>query len=277
MNRFVGASCRYPTRLSGRHRGVAHLQCTLVKGDGLTFGCRGSGAGHGFGRTKVLRADPAPPTVYVRMPSNPRQSATMQAVASPWSSLEIAKLLVSALTPVAVLLFGLWVNRLLKRFEHVQWANQKVIEKRLSVFDDLAPLCNDVLCYFTYVGCWKEISPPQAVKLKRQLDRIVHINAPLFSPSFVTTYNGFIDACYATYSGWGQDAKLRAKYERRRDAAGQEWNPAWERCFTAPDDVSEPAAVSNAYLKLMVCLSREIGIGLESPHVPAGRAPANIR
>ena len=56
-----------------------------------------------------------------------------------WNSLEVAKLLVSALTPLAVLTFGFWINRRLKRVEHLQWASQKVIEKRLVVFDQVAP------------------------------------------------------------------------------------------------------------------------------------------
>jgi hypothetical protein len=201
----------------------------------------------------------------------------MHATTSSWNSLEVAKLLVSALTPLAVLLFGLWVNRRLKRFEHLQWANQKVIEKRLKIFDELAPLLNDVLCYFIYVGCWKDITPPDALKLKRQMDRIVHVNAPLFPPHFVDRYDTFIQACYATYSGWGQNAKLRTKYFRRREAAGQQWDPQWEACFADTEKVPEPDDIQAAYSELMVCLSRELGIGLHSSHIPAGRAPDNIR
>ena len=38
-----------------------------------------------------------------------------------WSKLEIARLLVQAATPVAVAILGVYLTRLAKRFEHVQW------------------------------------------------------------------------------------------------------------------------------------------------------------
>jgi len=58
--------------------------------------------------------------------------------ASPWNSLEIVKLVVATLTPIAVALLGLYLTRLAKRFEHLQWRNQRLIEKRIAVYDALA-------------------------------------------------------------------------------------------------------------------------------------------
>ncbi|HEY0348815.1 MAG TPA: hypothetical protein VGC60_11755 [Pyrinomonadaceae bacterium] len=66
-----------------------------------------------------------------------------------WNSLEIVKLLVSGLTPIVVLIIGIWISRSLKRLEFLQWTNQKITEKRIAVFEELAPLLNDLLCYFT--------------------------------------------------------------------------------------------------------------------------------
>src|SRR5438552_4634826 len=102
-----------------------------------------------------------------------------------WNSLEIVKLLVSGLTPIVVLIIGIWISRSLKRLEFLQWTNQKITEKRIAVFEELAPLLNDLLCYFTFVGCWKDLSPPELVKRKRLMDRIVNVNAPLFSKEFI--------------------------------------------------------------------------------------------
>lgn len=147
----------------------------------------------------------------------------MNQSASLWNSLEIAKLIVSTLTPLIVLLFGLWISRSLKRLEHLQWTNQKITEKRIAVFEELAPLLNDLLCYFTFVGCWKDLTPIEAVKLKRKLDRIVHVHAPLFSKEFLNKYNDFINACYGTYSGWGKMqsyALYRSVAKRRRGCRG---------------------------------------------------------
>jgi hypothetical protein len=34
---------------------------------------------------------------------------------------------------------GIYIHRVTKRFEHLQWRSQKLVEKRLAVYDDLAP------------------------------------------------------------------------------------------------------------------------------------------
>jgi hypothetical protein len=194
-----------------------------------------------------------------------------------WNTLEIAKLIVSALTPLIVLTIGLWISRSLKRLEYHQWTNQKLTEKRIEVFEKLAPLLNDVLCYFTFVGCWKELKPPEVVQRKRSMDRIVHVNAPLFSEEFVRRYDEFITACYGTYSGWGQDAKLRTLSDRRRSAAGGSWDAAWDTCFADKNSCSNPKVVKSTYGLLMSCFSEELGVGLKSDHVPSGRIPGNIK
>jgi len=191
--------------------------------------------------------------------------------------LEIAKLIVSALTPLVVIIIGLWISRSLKRLEYLQWTNQRITEKRIRIFEELAPLLNDLLCYFTFVGCWKELNPPDVVQQKRKMDRIVHVNAPLFSKEFVKRYNEFINACYSTYAGWGQDAKLRTMVGRRKEVAGNEWNSTWDTCFADVNDCSDPKLVRTTYVSLMSGFSEELGVGLDSHHVPSGRIPANIK
>lgn len=76
-------------------------------------------------------------------------------IATGWSSLEIVKLAVAACTP----------------FERAQWTNQKLIERRIAVFDEMAPLLNDLFCFFRFVGDFRAITPPEAVSRKRSLDR----------------------------------------------------------------------------------------------------------
>jgi hypothetical protein len=88
---------------------------------------------------------------------------------NPWTSLEVVKIISSSLTPLVVAGVGIYIYRLSKRFEHLQWRNQKLVEKRLSIYDDIAPLLNDNLCYFTYVGTWKTKTPPEVIASKRKL------------------------------------------------------------------------------------------------------------
>ena len=73
---------------------------------------------------------------------------------SAWNSLEVTKLIVAALTPLAVLL-GIWVARATRRLEASQWVNQKLIEKRINLLEEILPRLNDLYCYFEWIGNWK--------------------------------------------------------------------------------------------------------------------------
>jgi hypothetical protein len=93
-----------------------------------------------------------------------------------WTSLEVAKIAVAALTPLAVAGGGYWINRRLKSLEAAQWAQQKIVERRIRAYDELAPALNRLFCFFAYVGSWKEAKPPEIVGLKRSLDEKAHIS-----------------------------------------------------------------------------------------------------
>lgn len=192
-----------------------------------------------------------------------------------WNSLEITKLIISAATPLIVLSLGIWVNKRLKILEQLQWANQKVIEKRLQTYDQLIPLLNDILCYFTFIGSWKEQKPKEIVDIKRIVDKIVYINAPLFSKDFLLKYNSFIELCYSTYSGWGKDAKLKTVFQRRKET-NPNWEEDWEEFFTK-EETSKPDQIKNSYQDFVKYFAEQIGIGLFKDSVESGDIPYNIR
>lgn len=184
-----------------------------------------------------------------------------------WNSLEVAKLALSLLTPIMILLIGIWVTRFAERFKALLWANQKVIEKRIAVYDELAPLLNDVYCYYGYVGNWKELTPPQVLEIKRKLDKRVYIYAPLFSPSFIDLYNIFIRLCFQTFVKPGLDAKLRtqivSKYGNRKDVSTIEWDQKWNDMFSDPKEATLKQDIESTYNKLMSCFASELGVGLK--------------
>ena len=193
----------------------------------------------------------------------------------PWNSLEVAKLAASFVMPLAVAIFGIYVHRLSKRFEHGQWKSQTLIEKRLAVYDDLAPSLNDLLCFFTFVGAWKEMDPPTAVALKRQIDRKIHLAAPLFSPGFFHACMTFQNLCFQAYTGWGLDARLRTDLERRKESwINKKWDPSWDDLFS--DQLSDPETVRLAYRELMIAFAIDLGVA-DSLSVPqSGHVPPNI-
>jgi hypothetical protein len=97
-------------------------------------------------------------------------------MADSWTSVQIATLAVDALTPLTVAGLGLYVARASRRIEQIQWANQTVVTRRLDIFTQLAPGLNQLLCFATFVGGWKEIQPRQAITLKRRLDETMYAN-----------------------------------------------------------------------------------------------------
>lgn len=194
---------------------------------------------------------------------------------APWNSLEIAKLIGGLVTPAVLAGLGVYIHRVTKRFEHLQWRTQKLIEKRLAVYEDLAPHFNDLLCYFTYVGCWKELDPPSVVALKRSMDKKIYLAAPLFSPDFFDACCNFQNLCFETYGGWGKDALLRTHAERRQKARPNDWKAEWNDCFCSIP--SDPTAIREAYVEVMRLFSSDIGVH-QSPSIPhPGRIPINIR
>ena len=176
-----------------------------------------------------------------------------------WNSLEIAKIAASLLTPAALAIFGLFIQRVSRRFEDRRWVNQKVVEKRLEIYDQLAPGLNDILCYFTFVGCWKDLDPPDVVRMKRDMDRKVHLARPLFPASFSTACQAFLHECFTRFGGpWGADSQLRTTTAGRIEVHPRPWNPDWACHFAS--EHAETEKIQQLYLAIMteftVCLGQ---------------------
>ncbi|MBC7919739.1 MAG: hypothetical protein H7Z75_01475 [Ferruginibacter sp.] len=188
---------------------------------------------------------------------------------STWTSLEITKLVIGGLTPLILLFLGIWVNRIIKRIEAAQWANQKLIEKRIAIYDELAPLVNDLYCYYLCVGNYKELTPAQIVDIKRKLDKKVYIYAALFSSEFIDSYNEFIHLCFQTYVGAGHNAKLRTAIKHptggdRTKVSSFPWQEEWNHIFSNGEDCCPLTQTRISYENLMSRFSNELGVGLES-------------
>lgn len=181
-----------------------------------------------------------------------------------WNTLEIAKLIVSALTPLAVVAVAFQVTKATKRLEARQWVNQKLVEKRIALLGEALPALNDLHCYFAWVGNWKELSPPEILQRKRSLDRLFYANRPFFRPATIEAYENFAATVYKTYSAPGQNAQLRtgptSRHGKRQDAYGDGWEPRWNAYFAMEDDRTEPERVAAAYDVLLRHFSREVGL-----------------
>jgi hypothetical protein len=157
-------------------------------------------------------------------------------MADSWTSVQIVTVVVDALTPLTVAGLGVYVARASRRIEQVQWANQTVVTRRLDIFAELAPGLNQLLCFSTFVGGWKEIQPHQAIATKRQLDETMYASRVLFSDELFAAYREFMTTLFAMYAARGGDAHLRApiesKWGDRRKLPW--WNESMAALFATP-------------------------------------------
>lgn len=158
-----------------------------------------------------------------------------------WNSLEVVKLVVSASTTIIFAIILFHIERSVRRLESNLWVNRKIIERKLQVYDETMPLLNDLLCFYTRVGSWQNLSPLQIRQTKRLLDKKIHIARPLFSERFFAQYTHFMELCYLTYQGHGEHAKLRVNFEKYRDA--DSWKPEFSELFVTDSQFWTPSKV----------------------------------
>jgi hypothetical protein len=162
---------------------------------------------------------------------------------SSWTGMQIATLAVDALTPITVAGLGVVFARTSRRIEQVQWANQTVVTRRLEIFTQLAPALNQLLCFATFVGGWKDIQPQQAIALKRQLDETMYANRVLFSETLFAAYHQFMTTLFAMYATVGADAALRAPIKTQ--LGDRRTLPWWDETSMAALFTTTPATTDD--------------------------------
>ncbi|UVS98019.1 hypothetical protein [Burkholderia glumae] len=181
---------------------------------------------------------------------------------SPSNALDIARLAVSVLTPLSVTALGWLISRRLKRLELVQWTNQKLIEKRLAIYDIIAPQLNALLCFYTWVGYWKDISPDDVIRIKRDLDRTLHVYRHLFDDEIYHTYHALMLALFDVHSGAGRDARIRSLVTGpngdRTVHGNYAWHASWSERF-AIAKVLPGDEIQSRYYRLMDALRGSLG------------------
>jgi hypothetical protein len=168
-------------------------------------------------------------------------------MADSWSSVQIVTVIVDAATPITVVVLGVIFARASGKIEQVQWANQTLVTRRLQIFDQLAPGLNQLLCFATFVGGWKEIDPRKAIAIKRDLDQTMYVNKVLFSEELFAAYHQFMTVLFAMFATTGADAKVRApiesKWGSRRDLSW--WDDTMSGRFT--DEAASLEDIQAAY------------------------------
>ena len=183
---------------------------------------------------------------------------------------EWMKLAASFTTPIIVAIAGYYLNKRLKSIDDAQWQSRKIIEKRLAIFDEVAPELNKVFCFCHFLGYWKEISPLEMIKTKRSLDRSVNIYRHLLSEDFYIAYNAFIHTAFRTYTGHGKDALIRSQIENhwgdQRVHATYQWDASFDSMFDR-DNLPSDVELEKNYLLSMHALRKCVGLADEGKAV----------
>ncbi|MFB9150064.1 hypothetical protein [Roseovarius ramblicola] len=178
-------------------------------------------------------------------------------------SLDAAKLVISILTPITVAFVGYFLNQRLKSIDNAQWQSRKITEKRIELYDDIAPDLNKVFCFCTFLGYWKDISPQDVLTTKRNLDKKVNIYRHLLSDDFYELYNEFIHLAFTTFTGWGEDAKIQAWIANgmadRRIHANYKWEAAYDDMFQE-NTIASSKKFQQTYFDMMNALRNCIGL-----------------
>lgn len=172
-------------------------------------------------------------------------------------AVKAVELLISALTPIIGGIIAWRLASITKKIEKKQWANQKLIEKRLEVYDEIIPRLNDLYCFYTYVGNWKELSPGEVIGIKRFLDKKVYTYGTLFSAELITDYQRLMETAFQMFGEFGTDARIRSSATRRQILPG--WQEAWSAYFAEEKAVDEDA-FKEAYHRFVATLTRLLGI-----------------
>ncbi|PJJ72942.1 hypothetical protein CLV46_2521 [Diaminobutyricimonas aerilata] len=166
----------------------------------------------------------------------------------------------SAVTPLAVVAFGLVITRRQSRSELLQ-------RTRLEYYTQLVPDLNWLMCYMTFIGTWRDDSPVDIVDLKRRLDSRFNVAAPLFSAEVTDAYRALMKLSFRTFGGWGEDAVIRTGAFRRRSSWRRKdirWNPHWDKRFERSDETTisaeELTTYRGVYDDLLAALVKDLDI-----------------
>jgi hypothetical protein len=183
-----------------------------------------------------------------------------------WTSLEIAKLTVPIVASIILALVGLEISKEVSKFKSVVDRSDKMVDslvqKRLVLYDGIGRKLNEMFAYYMYVGKWKEFSPEDIVKNKRELDETIYTYQPFFSQDFIRIYHDLEKQMFQPFGGWGTDAKLRTATTHRQEfylplEKERVWNSKWDGRFTEEDNTN---AIRMAYSELISMLPSELGI-----------------
>jgi hypothetical protein len=172
-----------------------------------------------------------------------QQTVQMQAI------LGIIEMVVMVFILIFLIYLILRLSNLFRKQDNERTISEKILEKRIAVYDIIAVKLYHIMCFFLYTGNWVEISPVEILRLKRELDRDTNIYGPLFDEELVGKFQEFHQQCFISASGWEQDVKIKSLYDLRVKH-NMDWEEDWAHYFDT-NNVVEAIQLKEKYDKLI--------------------------
>ncbi len=185
-------------------------------------------------------------------------SPEIQLTEQVWRSLKIIIFIIATLAPFIIIFLVFRYNRIISRLKRKHETDQKIVEKRIEIYDRIAPKLNDLLSFYCYNGTWIKISPLDVLRLKRELDKEINIYTPLFSDELGKKYSDFIGLCFVSFSGWEHEVKIKSLFDMRKEH-NVDWNNDWIKFFDTKN-VIDAIKMKEHYNELMAFFKKELNI-----------------
>jgi hypothetical protein len=141
------------------------------------------------------------------------------------------EIIVSALTPLAIVVAGYFVNRTIKSRENEFNTLRRMQDIRKEIYDDIGPKLNKIYCYIADVGDYGNYEPRAITDFKADVDTKFNVYKHLWSGETVEAYSEFMRAAFDVFGPYaGTRARIKAKPDEKRlffRKAGKEWDESW--------------------------------------------------
>ncbi len=172
--------------------------------------------------------------------------------------MEFAKLIISLLTPLSIALVGYLVQRALAEQSRSWKFQDRLIDKRIEVYEKIAEDLNRIYCFVMDVGTFKGETPETIIVAKRNVDKYMYIYQAIWSEDTFKAFKEYQESAFVTHQGGaGEDALIRSKlFEKKaaRENRDQSWTASWDECFTEELD----PAHREKYKELVKLLSKDL-------------------
>ncbi|WP_156025981.1 hypothetical protein [Sphingomonas phyllosphaerae] len=173
---------------------------------------------------------------------------------------EWVKIFVGVLTPLAIAVLTFFVSRALNDQQANLKRTEQVLLLKQQAYELIGPDLNKIYVYIDDVGDFRNYTPEDIVRFKREADRKFYMYSVFWSKDTNDAYQGFMTASFKTYTGSGENAQIRSFPNEKQEAMridGKKWKSEWDRCFTGERDLT----IRDKYQKLVKSFIEDITSG----------------